>query len=125
MNPESYRVRETATSQRLVLMTLLVLIVSYVFVLVSEPGGNGRIYLCVFQLLCVVPFVMYAVHRLATTLGSPSGAAVLYCVLMLIPVVNMIILLVLNQNAMNLLKQAGLRVGFFGVSDGELNRRGF
>ncbi|HPM25002.1 MAG TPA: hypothetical protein PLP66_13930, partial [Phycisphaerae bacterium] len=47
---------------------------------------------------------------------------VLYTILMFAPCVNLIILLVINQQATAVLRKAGLRVGLMGVKDEQVVR---
>lgn len=80
------------------------------------------------QFIMVAAIVPYAytimqAFLLKYALGENTFFSVLFAVCMAIPVVNMIVLLSANADAISLLRRAGLRVGFWGVSAKNYNRR--
>ncbi len=75
-----------------------------------------------FGFLLAIPFQLYAVFRLARANGNSVGVTILLMLLMFVPLVSLIVLLVINNRATNLLRGAGIRVGLMGAKTGELPR---
>lgn len=73
-------------------------------------------------LLVMTISVLVAVVTLTIALRRHVIVTVLYAVLMLAPCINLIILLVINQQATAVLRKAGLRVGLMGVKDEQVVR---
>lgn len=115
---ERERVVRVASSQRIINLVVLVY-----WVVVFAAARHMRTFRTdpVFDLLFPVIIVvvvlagmMFAV-RLAISLEG-RNAAIVYAILLLVPVVGLFAMLVLNRRATRLLRQAGLRVGLLGVS---------
>ena len=70
--------------------------------------------------LALVVLMMIGVYQLATALGSNMTTRVLYVIAMIIPYINLIVLLVVNQRATNLLKRNGIKVGLMGARIADL-----
>lgn len=102
-----------ALHQRRVLMCFLALLmfniaqltVSAAFPMVAPILGVGS--------LAAMIFGVFAVYRLAKTLGY---TAILYAISMIIPCINLLTLLVVISRATKVLKEGGVKVGLLGVS---------
>jgi hypothetical protein len=71
-------------------------------------------------LIVVIPFQLYCYYKLARSLDLHLGIIVLCTLLMVIPLVSMLTLLILNQKATKILKNAGIRVGLMGAQKADL-----
>lgn len=98
-------VRNVGQAQRLLIWAVLASIVGWI-----APYG----------LYVAVPFQLYCVYKLAKALGLGTGASVFYLIAMFIPLVSLICLLVLNSEATNFLRDAGIRVGLMGAKSSDL-----
>jgi hypothetical protein len=65
--------------------------------------------------LAAVVLSLVGLWRMADGLGIHVGFRVIMMLLLFIPILNIIILLVLNSRATRALRQAGYEVGFFGA----------
>ncbi|HEX3475300.1 MAG TPA: hypothetical protein VHT91_09780 [Kofleriaceae bacterium] len=111
-----------ARNQRRILLVLLAyLVAGWLASAAASPGANmgSQLAFGLVALCTVIASLVFAV-RMANALHGP-GTAVLYVVLLLVPLVNLIALLVLNGRATRELKAAGLNVGFLGVTSSELD----
>lgn len=86
----------------------------------------GHILLGLFVPLGVLIHVIMLVFvlRMLRTMHIGTALTVSACTGMLIPIVNVVVLLVVNQAACSVLRQAGLRVGPLGVRQEDLSRIG-
>jgi hypothetical protein len=101
---------------------LLVVFVSfYLLAMLSSqiPEDFDLIILGVRVLLWIAMVAMMA--RLATKLYS-LGMTILFCVLTVIPLINLIALIVVNQKASGVLKEAGFKVGLGGADVSEIEQ---
>ncbi|MBI5831334.1 MAG: hypothetical protein HZB16_03370 [Armatimonadetes bacterium] len=80
-------------------------------------GALPRVLSLVSWVLLLV--VLYWTYRLAQALDKPG---VVWVLLMFVPLVNLICLLVLNDNACKAMRAAGLSVGLLGPNKAELDR---
>jgi hypothetical protein len=120
-------IRKVGLAQRRIMWIILVailLIISFVFGAAITPH-NGPAMFLVFGLLTVIRlafivFMMIGVYQLAAALEAGTLACVLYCIAMIIPCINLIVLLVVNQQATTLLKRHGIKVGLMGASVADL-----
>ncbi|MBX3352411.1 MAG: hypothetical protein KF684_05710 [Phycisphaeraceae bacterium] len=113
--------RGLALAQRWLLVVLLAYIAALAAVLL-QPSGNpfaGGVAGLYFLLW----FVMLAMVAAVTARLGGWAWAVVVTVLMLIPVVNLLTLLAVNQRAVRRLKDAGFTVGLLGVSGEQLRAR--
>ena len=69
----------------------------------------------VFALFAIV-LAIFGVCQVVRGLNKSVGTAVAYSILMLIPLVNLVVLLVLNGQATKALKEHGYNVGVFGAA---------
>jgi len=74
-----------------------------------------------FAVLLGVVLIVFVV-RLMRAMDSRTGVIVLASIGMLVPIINCLVVLVVNLQACSVLQRAGLRVGFIGVADEELGR---
>ncbi len=103
------KLRELASAQTLAIWAVL-------------AGILGNV---IWSLMIVtVPFMLYAVYRLARGLDKSAGSAAFFMIAMLIPIVGIICLLVLNSSATTRLRDGMLTVGLFGVPKAELAKLG-
>jgi len=103
------RLNRVASGQRLVIFALLASIVA-----VALQAVIGEIAV-VFSLAASIVAII-GIVRLAGGLGSSGLARFFYAVVMLVPLVNLIVMLILNSRATRALRAGGYRVGFLGAS---------
>ena len=77
--------------------------------------GVQVLYFCV-----LIPVMLYFVYRLATALHS--RAAWLWCITMIFPCVNLILLLVLSSRATKAIRAQGVKVGLMGAKLADLQQ---
>ena len=114
--------RKLASRQRRILWLLLAGIAS--FFLPFLPLGNNLAaqFLWVGLHLVVALLVVISVGLLLSAEGTHPIVTVLTALCMVIPLVNLLILLRVNDSATRTLKAAGLRVGLMGVSKAEVEK---
>ena len=103
------RVQEVAVAQRRLLLGLLAGIVVNVLIRVSTGGALAAVALLG---LAAAAYTIFWVYRLCTALGKTPW---LYAIAVLIPLIGLIALIVLNQQATTYLKANGVKVGFLGA----------
>jgi hypothetical protein len=98
-----------AAGQKMIIYAILINIGVVVFQKVAGP---------IIGLLAITALVLsiWGVFRLSAGLGMSLVAKVVLAVCMCIPLVNLIVLLVLNSKATRALRAAGYRVGLLGAS---------
>lgn len=106
---DSTRVQEVAVAQRRLLLGLLAGIV--VNVLIRAATGPVLAIVVLLGLAAAVYTVVW-VYRLCTALGKTPW---LYAIAVFIPLVGLLTLLVLNQQATTYLRANGLKIGFLGA----------
>jgi hypothetical protein len=120
--------RKIATSQKSLVMSILVFILSYIGLIAAtvamQPRGGGPpqpggaltgivVVLALFVLVASLASWVLSVMLASKLYGT--GGAVLVLLLQFIPCVNLITLLVVNNKATNLLRDKGHTVGFLGA----------
>ncbi len=108
------RIVAIARLQKLLTLPLAGLVVSYFIAALIPP-------LIVASIVGVVVFLakMIQFMRLVGIAGVWLAAC---CVFLFLPLLQLVVLVVANYRASEILRAAGLRVGAFGVSDDELTR---
>jgi hypothetical protein len=83
---------------------------------VASTGIPILVVAVVFTLvrLAILALMMIGVFNLAAAMGSSMASRILFVIAMIIPLVNLIVLLVLNQKATGLLRQHNIKVGLMG-----------
>jgi hypothetical protein len=118
------RVREVAIAQKMLMYAILAIFIGrgggFIGLLVAAGTHNAvltGVYLVVYGLviLATLAFMLFAVLRVARSLAYSTAEKVLLFIGMFIPLVNLITLLALNGKATYRLRDAGVRVGFFGA----------
>jgi len=106
----SVTIERVATGQKLLIYALLVFLFSAVLrAAFGEVGGAlGGIAGLILSLV--------GLFYVGSGMGYSMGLIVIFCVLMVIPLINMITLVVLNSRATKALRAAGYKVGLFGAS---------
>ncbi len=103
-------VEELAAGQRMVIFAILINISSIVLAqAVHQYFGLGVAVLG--AVLAVV-----GVLKMATGLGLSPVVKILVVILMFVPCISLLTLLILNQKATTILKEAGYKVGLLGAS---------
>jgi hypothetical protein len=105
---EPARVQEVAVAQRRLLLGLLANIV--VNVLVRATTGPVFVVVALLGLATVV-YTIVLVVQLCKALGKTPW---LYAIAVLIPLIGLLVLVMLNQQATTYLKANGVKVGFLG-----------
>ena len=108
---ENYDLKKIASSQRGMLICLLV----NVLCLIGNRAGLGPVVLVVMILQVVA--ALYFVFNLATSLKYSNAVAVLCCILMFIPLLCLLTMGILSGKATKILKENGIKVGLLGAKD--------
>ena len=87
----------------------------------ASAGTRVVPLLWLIALPATVAFFVYVFRTLRAT-GAPTARRVLYCVGVLVPLVNLFVLFAVSRAATRPLQQAGIRVGLMGVSGTDLER---
>lgn len=66
--------------------------------------------------------IIVGVVMLMAALGRHIVWRVLYCILCLVPILNLVLLLLINNHANRVMKKAGIRVGLMGARDEEVRQ---
>ena len=107
-----------------VILAALLLVFSFVFgaILIPPDQAPETVMLVGLALVrvAILALMMIGVFQLAAALGAGMTARVLYTVAMLIPLVNLILLLVVNQQATALLRRHYIKVGLMGARVADL-----
>ncbi len=119
---EGVDLRTVARRQRLLLWLVLGLLALQVFLRTQSFSNPLMFPLLVVILFATMIGVAVTVVTLMVALRRHVIVCVLYTILMFAPCVNLIILLVINQQATAVLRKAGLRVGLMGVKDEQVVR---
>jgi len=107
---------KVAASQRGVLVCILIYLVCVLFSLVSPPEIG--IVIAVIAIVNAIAGLVF-VFRLAIQVYSTSTGVVLG-LLTLVPFVGLIVLLVVNGKATNILKENGIKVGLLGANPSQI-----
>ena len=101
------------TGQQFVIYAVLLNLLSFPLRL-GLAGGEGFMVSLVIVLIALALGIV-GIIRLSTGLGYHWLLAVLFCLLLVIPLVNLIVLLFLSTKATRQLRAAGYKVGFLGA----------
>jgi hypothetical protein len=110
--PGGPNLRDIATKQKGIILCILAEIVIFVLQFFIPLGLRpilGLVYLCAAIAATVFIFM------LATTIYS-TGVGVVLGILTLIPLIGLIVLLIVNGKATNILKEHGIHVGLLGAN---------
>lgn len=113
---------EIALNQRKALICLGLLIVCNASQAVLGQAGGSAVMLALpigLIGLVVLIFAVIAIYRLARSLGL---MAILYAILLIVPCLGLLMALVAISRATQRLKEAGIKVGLFGVSKSTLEQ---
>ena len=111
-SPET--LEKVRTGQRLVIIAILLNLVAQTMRFTTiEPA---LVLASAVLALLAVGLSILGIVRMSGGLGFNLGLQFVFGILMFIPVVNLITLFVLNAKATRALREAGLRVGFFGAN---------
>ncbi|MHB1458273.1 MAG: hypothetical protein ACYC0V_15290 [Armatimonadota bacterium] len=122
----------------IILLVLLQLVTAAGFVMMSMMSSGvqqGAPVNAVFGVITIIYLIfrfvvaglsIYGIIMLTTALRKPTGTLVLYIILivigMFLPLIGLIVLLMLNSQATNLLRSNNVNVGFMGVEKADLER---
>ncbi|OOG66389.1 hypothetical protein B0E46_02680 [Rhodanobacter sp. B04] len=101
---------DVASAQKLIIYAIL----AYFAAVAIQASSMGPVGFLVALGALVLGLV--GTYRLCASLGFSTGWRVILLVLMFVPLVNLIVLLVLNAKATARLRAAGFRVGLLGAS---------
>ena len=73
-----------------------------------------------YALFIAIPFQLYCTYKLARALDLSTVSAVLYVVVMFVPLVSLVFLLILRRKATKFLQWEGVRVGLMGAKVSDL-----
>jgi hypothetical protein len=100
------------TGQKLMIYALLLNLA--VIPLSVLLGNNAGLLSSLVWLVAVVLAIMGLV-RVARGLAFGILATIVFCILLFIPLINLLVLVILNAKATALLRQAGYKVGLWGA----------
>ena len=110
------RIHRIAKRQRMMLFAILTYLggsIAAVAISTADPRAIPMAPIC-FAVLAAIAFSLVAIIRLAMALYGPV-IGVLCGVPMFMPCIGLLALLVINQQATQELRRAGVRVGFMGA----------
>lgn len=110
------RIRMIAERQRIITVLFMVMLACNVL------GAANVVFLGMGLIIGVALIVQ--VVKLMQAMGTSLGMIVLASIGLLVPLVSLLTVLIVNQQACLVLRQAGLRVGFLGVSKDDITRLG-
>ena len=119
-----------ATGQKLIIYAILADVVTYFVRIALLPVSSGSMPYVVWvvvgvvlDLVALAAFVVYIVGvlRIAKAFAYAKWIQVMWCVFLLMPLSNLLVLLYVNSQATVALRNAGYEVGFLGVR-GPLSR---
>lgn len=119
--PEREKLYRVAKYQRWVIYALLANIAVNILGFALMGQGLAVAMAVVALSLAVVAFAIISVFLLAKEVIN-VGVAVLCALMMIVPCVSLLVLLIVNQKATSYLQQHGIKVGFFGVDPGRMER---
>ena len=82
--------------------------------LMAATGALAMIAVLGLARLAILALMMIGVYQLSAALGKSMATRVLFVIAMLLPLIGLIVLLVVNQQATNLLRRHNIRVGLMG-----------
>lgn len=107
---ESARAEQVCSGQKLAVGAILLNLISVPFLMVPE----GAVIRAPLVLIAIVLAVL-GIVRMARALGINLIVIVLMAMAMVIPLVNLVILLIINARATSFLRDHGYTVGMFGA----------
>ena len=117
--------RRVAVVQRALILIILAQIVFYVGAIAVPAESDAQLWLALVLLAGVLLSAVagvVAVIALASATGSGVFGAVIRGIGLFLPLLGLIVLVVTNMRATRILRENGVRVGFLGVSRGEIQR---
>jgi hypothetical protein len=115
--------RRVAKEQRRLLCYILAVLATQIAgALLPFPVPPAVLVLVLLLSAGTLILVITGVVRLQRAMGNALIWQILAALFMLITCVNIVVLLMINRRATNILKRAGLKVGLMGVSDAEVER---
>jgi hypothetical protein len=107
--------RRIARYQRWIMIVMVAFIALYIVALAFRGQGGTPVQLGLFTAwLLNVSFGFVSIFLLAKEVFG-TGLAVVCGILICFPCVQLITLLVINNKAVTILRQGGVKIGFFGV----------
>jgi hypothetical protein len=80
----------------------------------SQAAAIVMVAVLLLGRVAIIALMMVGVYQLAAALGMGMTTRVLFVLAMLVPLVNLIVLLVVNQQATALLRRHNIKVGLMG-----------
>jgi len=116
-DPASPETREIAAAQRQLLFAVVSsILLNLTQCLSGTMQSSPVLFVPLFVVaLAILAFMIVSVVRLAAAMGTGTATRVLLALAMFIPLVNLLVLLVLNGRATRRLEAAGLKVGLMGA----------
>ena len=115
-------IRRVADRQRILIwVVLLNLILQFAIMVKANLASPAIFVICWLMLLCTLIATFVSVLRLAAALGWNIVALIALAPLCLVPLVNLLLMLLLNSRATTLLRAAGIRVGFLGARKSDVH----
>ena len=113
------KVKKIATGQKLIIYAIFIhmLLITINIVLVRYGIIESTIYIVIvagrfFALLLSI----IGVIKLTSALGNSIIMKIIFIILLFLPLINLIVLLLLNSRATRKVQEAGYKVGLFGAS---------
>lgn len=116
--------RLVSKRQRFLIWCILLSIVLTCMSFGISPYLNNGLVIVVWVILiwAMRITIIVGVVLLMSALGRHIVWRVFYCLLCLVPLINLILLLLINNHANKVLKKAGVRVGLMGARDEDVRR---
>jgi hypothetical protein len=112
----SSQLNNVKTGQKFVIYAILLNLVTLFFQFLSRQEGMQPVLLLAIPIaLGALGLSLFGMYRLTAGLGYELGWRILFCVFMVIPCVGLIVLLVMNSKATNILRAHGFKVGLLGA----------
>ena len=102
---------DVRAGQKTILYAILMNLTAFAL---SYLGLAGPITSILF--LCGIGFSMYGMFLMSGGLGFQTALKVIFCILLIVPLVSLVVLLVLNSKATAHLRKNGFKVGLMGAN---------
>lgn len=114
---------QVAAGQKGIMFAILLYIICIIASAVCRAGDvDGLNALFTVIGLIISPLLAwFFIFKLSTGLGSGVVMAVIYCVLVSIPIIGLLVLISLNTRATKRLRGAGIHVGLMGANSRDLD----
>ena len=99
------KIRDVGSAQRLLLWSILLSIVGWIFLPL---------------VVIAIPIQIYSIFKLAKALTLSTSSAIMYAIAMFVPLVSLVCLVVLNNKATVYLQSNGIPVGLMGAKRSDL-----